>query len=369
MLVQDAYSPTWVSTGHLLFHKGDAILAVRFDPPTLTVSGSPFPVVQGVGNRLSYQSRLFSVSRDGTLVYVPAAGPGETGWSMVFVDRGGKETTIGALDRQGDTPRLSPDGGRVAFRTPAPNCDIWVRDLTRGTTVRLTKEGDNHGVVWRPDGSKVISGRISQDGTEVIALAADGAGTAEVLFKMPGGIDRLPTSWVDGSNALLVQDRFSSDSGTDVTVVPAGGGQSTPLLRTPADEGGAVVSHDGQLLAYVSDESGRNEIYVRAYSGEGPRLLVSTNGGIEPVWARKGDELFYRAGRDILAVRIRRAPTVTALDAPKVIFSGDYPVGPQVANYDVSADGRFLMMKGRQWPEGQVIIVQNWFTDIRNKAR
>ena len=203
----------------------------------------------------------------------------------------------------------------------------------------------------------------------VIALAADGAGTAEVLFKIPGGIDRLPTSWVDGSNALLVQDRFTSDSGTDVTVVPAGGGQSTPLLRTPADEGGAVVSHDGQLLAFVSDESGRNEIYVRAYSGEGPRLLVSTNGGIEPVWARKGDELFYRTGRDILAVRIRRAPTVTALDAPKVIFSGDYPVGPQVANYDVSADGRFLMMKGRQWPEGQVIIVQNWFTDIRNKAR
>ena len=129
------------------------------------------------------------------------------------------------------------------------------------------------------------------------------------------------------------------------------------------------MSHDGQLLAFVSDESGRNEIYVRAYSGEGPRLLVSTNGGIEPVWARKGDELFYRTSSDILAVRIRRAPTVTALDAPKVIFSGDYPVGPQVANYDVSADGRFLMMKGRQWPEGQVIIVQNWFTDIRNKAR
>ena len=118
----------------------------------MTASGSVFPVAQGVGNRLSYQSRLFSASRDGTLVYVPAAGPGETGWSMVLVDRDGKETIAASLDRQGDTPRFSPDGARVAFRTPSPNCDIWVRDLTRGTTVRLTKEGDNYGVVWRPDG-------------------------------------------------------------------------------------------------------------------------------------------------------------------------------------------------------------------------
>ncbi len=358
VVAQDAYSPAWVPTGHLLFHRGDAILATAFDLQTLSATGSASALTQGVGNRLSYQSRLFAVAPDGTLVYVPAAPPGEAGWSMVLVDRDGKETIAASLDRQADTPRFSPDGTRVAFRTPAPNCDIWVRELARGTTVKLSKEGDNHGVVWRPDGARVISARVASEGTDIVAFPSDGAGPAERLVRLAGAVDRVPTSWSAPDAALILQDRFSPQSGTDVSRVLFAGGQQTPLVSGPADEGGAMVSPDGQLVAYVSDESGRNEVYVRSYSGQGARTVISTSGGIEPLWSRTGEELFFRNGRDVLAVRMKAAADVAAL-APRVIFSGDYPFGPQVANYDVSPDGkRFLMMRGRQWPEGQVVVVQ-----------
>jgi Tol biopolymer transport system component len=368
-VAKDAYSPVWAATGHLLFHQGDAILATAFDPGTLSASGSTFALAQGVGNRVSYQTRLFDVARDGTLVYVPAAPAGEAGWSMVLVDREGKETVAAALDRQADTPRFSPDGTRVAFRTPAPNCDIWVRELARGTTIRLSKEGDNHGVVWRPDGTRVISARLASEGTEIVALPSDGAGAAEVIARLRGAVDRLPTSWSGPGAAILLQDRFSPQTGTDVTTIPTTGGEQKPLLNGASDESGAMVSPDGRLIAYVSDESGRNEIYVRPYSGEGQRILVSTGGGIEPVWSRTGEELFFRNGRDVLAVGMKAAPDTAPL-TPRVMFSGDYPVGPQVANYDVSPDGkRFLMMRGRQWPEGQVVVVLNSFADLRGRVK
>ena len=369
IVAQDAYSPVWVPTGHLLFHQGDAILATAFDPQTLTTSGSTFALAQGVGNRLSYQTRLFDVARDGTLVYVPAAPPGEAGWSMVLVDRDGKETVAAALDRQSDTPRFSPDGTRVAFRTPAPNCDIWVRDLSRGTTIRVTKEGDNHGVVWRPDGTRVITARVAPDGTEVLALPYDGAGPPELLARLRGAVDRLPTSWASADAAILLQDRFSRETGLDVTVVSTRGGEPKALLNSPADESGAVVSPDGEFVAYASDESGRNEIYVRPYSGTGQRTLVSTRGGIEPLWSRTGEELFFRNGREVLSVPMKTAPGA-APQAARVLFSGDYPFGPQVANYDLSPDGkRFLMMRGRQWPEGQVVVVTNSFAELARRKR
>jgi serine/threonine-protein kinase len=368
VLAQDAYSPAWVPTGHLLFHQGDAILAMAFDPQTLTSTGGAFPVAQGIGNRISYQSRLFSVAADGTLVYVPAAPPGEGGWSMVLVDREGKETIAARLDRQADTPRFSPDGTRVAFRTPAPNCDIWVRDLARGTTTRLTREGDNHGVVWRPDGARVLTARVSSTGTEILALPADGAGAPEIVASVPGAAAMMPTSW-SPTRALIVQDRFRQETGTDIVAIPASGGERQPLLNSPFDEGGGVISPDGELIAYVSDESGRNEIYVQPYAGQGQRMLVSINGGIEPVWSSAGDELFFRNGRDVLGVTMKPAAGRAAMQ-PRVLFSGDYPVGPQVANYDVSPDGRkLLMMRGRQWPEGQIVVVLNWIQELEKKRR
>jgi Tol biopolymer transport system component len=286
---------------------------------------------------------------------------------MVQIDRDGKETLVARLDRQADTPRFSPDGKRVAFRTPAPNCDIWVRDLARGTSVRLTADGDNHGVVWHSDGTRVISSRAAAAGTDILAFSADGAGAPDVLAHLTDMPAAIPTSATP--RMVLVQDRFTARNGTDVVGVPVSGGAWQPLLNGPADESSAIISPDGTLLAYVSDESGRHEIYLRPHPGQGPRTMISTSGGIEPLWSPSGEELFFRSGRDVLAVRLNPG-SGSGPAAPRVLFSGDYPVGPQVANYAVYPDGRrFLMMRGRQWADQQLVVVLNWLSEIPERSR
>ena len=349
VLAEDAYSPAWVPTGHVLFHQANAILALPFDARTLRATGPAFPVASGIGNRISYQTRLFAVARDGTLIYVPAASAAEGGWAMVWVDRKGQEAAAVTLERPSDTPRLSPDGTRVAFRTPAPNCDVWVHDLTRGTTMRLTREGDNHGVVWRSDGSRVMVSRVTSTGTDILALPADGGSTHDRMGGFSGESGATPTSWSSPAGMLLVQDRFTQATGMDIVALPADGGESKPFLNGRFDESEAVIAPDGHLVAYVSNETGRTEIYVRSVSGDGPRVQVSTAGGTEPVWSPAGGELFFRNGRDLLAVGVRDARALS-FGRSHVLFSGDYPYGPVVANYDVTRDGkRFLMMRGRQW--------------------
>ncbi|HLF83562.1 MAG TPA: protein kinase, partial [Blastocatellia bacterium] len=139
IIAEDGYSPAWVPTGHVLFHQGNAILAMPFDGERLEATGPAFPVLSGLSNRMSFQTKLFAVAQDGTLAYLPQAPAGEGQWALFWVDRKGQETPVTKLERPSDTPRLSPDGTRVAFRTPADNCDVWSYDLARGTTTRLTQ--------------------------------------------------------------------------------------------------------------------------------------------------------------------------------------------------------------------------------------
>jgi eukaryotic-like serine/threonine-protein kinase len=360
LLARDAYSPAWVPTGHVIFHQGNSLLALPFDRATLEAAGAAFPVASGVGTRLSFQSRLFAVAGDGTLVFSPQPTPGEAGWALMSVNRLGQQTRIAALDRPSDSPRLSPDGTRVAFRTPAPNCDVWVHDLQRGTTMRITREGDNHGIVWTRDSNRILVARVVSGSTEVVSLAADGTGDAQRLASFSFESGALPTS--TAADLVLVQDRFSESTGMDIVSIPATGGQSAPVVKSPSDEGGAVLSPDGKLLAYVSNESGRNDVYLRPYAEQGQRVQVSTAGGTEPVWSAKGDELFFRNGRDLVSVSVVKGKPAR----PQVLFSGDEAFGPGaiVANYDVTRDGKgFLTMTGRQWRQAEVVVVLNWFSD------
>jgi serine/threonine-protein kinase len=362
IVAADAYSPVWVPTGHVIFHQGESLLAVPFDRNTLEAAGAAFPVVSGVGTRLSYQTRLFAVSGDGTLVYSPKSSAEDAGWALMSVTRNGQQTRIAALDRPSDSPRLSPDGTRVAFRTPAPNCDVWVHDLQRGTTMRITKEGDNHGIVWRPDGERILVARVASERTEILSIAADGTGDAEPVATFSFESGALPTSLA--RDVLLVQDRFTQSSGMDIASIPLTGGKPAPVVNSAFDEAGAVLSPDGKLLAYVSNESGRNEVYLRSFAGQGQRVQVSTAGGTEPVWSPKGDELFFRNGRDLVAISTAGGKPARA----QVLFSSDdtFGAGAIAANYDVARDGKsFLTMTGRQWKFAEVAVVLNWFSDWR----
>jgi Tol biopolymer transport system component len=216
--------------------------------------------------------------------------------------------------------------------------------------------------VWHRDGERILVARVGSGGTQILSLAADGTGEAEPVATFSFESGALPTSMA--GDVLLVQDRFTESSGMDIVSIPITGGKPAPVVNSAFDEAGAALSPDGKLIVYVSNESGRNEIYLRPYAGQGQRVQVSSGGGTEPVWSPKGDELFFRNGRDLIAVSTAGGRPAR----PQVLFSSDdaFGAGAIAANYDVARDGKsFLTMTGRQWKVAEVTVVLNWFSDWR----
>jgi serine/threonine-protein kinase len=364
-IAENGFNPTWAASGHVLYQQGTdgPLMALPFDARKRAATGPPFPVVSDLGSRASYQIKMFAVAGDGTLAYVPQSSVLDRG-ALVWVDPEGKVTPIVELSKVLDTPRLSPDGSRVAFRTPAPNCDIWVHDLERGVTTRITHEGDSHGNAWSPHGDRIVVARRESLDWSIASLAADGAGALERLSDpIPNAITA--TFSPDGE-LVLVQSRRES-TGADVEAVSLRERTVVPVLATRFHERAPALSPDGRLLAYVSDESGRHEVYVQTFPALDVRRQISIDGGVEPVWSRSGNELYFRSGRQMLAAAVASEPQLRA-GRPRVLFEGDYVSsgGFALPSYDVAADGRFVMIRESSGAGGaEIHVVQGWFEELR----
>ena len=200
-------------------------------------------------------------------------------------------------------------------------------------------------------------------------MLADGSGTPERLTTSEN--TQFPGSWSPDGQVLAFTE-LDPTSGYDVWVLGLQGDRKPrPFLQTPSNEGGPMFSPDGRWLAYQSDESGREEMYVRPFPGLGGKVQISTEGGVQPVWARNGRELFYRNGDKMMAVAIQTRPTFVAAK-PKLLFEGHYEMGIYVLhNYDVSPDGqRFLMIKASEQEPAptQLNVVLNWSDELRRLA-
>jgi len=357
-LVSDAWAPAWSPATGLIFSQGESLVRLPFDVQRLTATGAAAPAVSGVRTRFSVQSRPFGLAADGTVAYVPVANGGSNLWSLAWVDRTGRESPIVDVGGNFDNPRLSPDGTHLAFRRPAPNCDLWSLDLTRGSTTRLTLEGDNHGPAWSEDGTRVTFTRNGEP-PRLLSVAADGGAAEQVgdprALAFLGRQDVHLTAWRSRSGDALVrtaEDTYAVSRNAE-----------PKLLGHPAfEDAQAVFSPDGGHVAYASDESGRLEVYVQSYPGGAPRFQVSTEGGSEPVWARSGKELFFRQGRRLFVVDVATSAAL-ALGRPKLLFTGNYLRGSLAANYDVSKDGtRFVMVKGpTSAGHDEIVVVLNAF--------
>jgi eukaryotic-like serine/threonine-protein kinase len=377
----------YVNSGHLVYAVGAALFAIPFDPATLKVTGGPVSMVQGL-SRPSNQAGAsaaanYEVSAGGTLVYLtgPSLGPaGTTPNTLVWVDRNGREDPVPAPPRSYVYPRLSPDGSKVALDVRDQQLDIWIWDLARQTLTRLTFDpGEDEFPVWSPDGKRIAFSTTRNGGstflTNLFWVAADGTGQVEQLAR--GEHQAFPGSFSPDATRVVV-----AGSGTDnnddigvVTVTANGGGAKTqvqPLLHTSFSERNPHLSPDGHWMVYESDESGQNEIYVRPFPDvDSGRWQVSAGGGVQPVWARSGRELFYRNGPALMAVPIQTSPVFSA-GKPTMLFQGLYLAGPGGPTYDVSPDGRrFLMVKqGSNSPIGagmpfRFVIVENWIEELK----
>jgi len=342
---------------------------VPFDPQRLAITGPPVPMIEGVLQSPNGAAQ-YSISATGSLVYISGTIQSAQR-NLVWVSRNGTEQPLSAPAHYYVQPRVSPDGRRVAVNITEQQVQVWLYDLTRDTLTRFTFEGNaNSAQVWTPDGKR-IAFQSTKEGPQpnLFWQLADGSGGLERLTTSQSR--HAPSSWSPDGQLLAFVDGTPT-TGTDIWVLRLSDRKAQAFLRTPFNETAPRFSPDGRWLAYVSDESGRFEIYVQPYPGPGGKWQISTEGGTEAVWNPNGRELFYRSGNKMMAVDITTQPSIS-VGKPRMLFVGQYlPTPGTLPNYDVSPDGqRFLMLKPVEQAQAaptQINVVLNWFEELKQKV-
>jgi len=368
-LITGAVSPRYAASGHLLYAQGGNVLAAPFDAKHLTITGPAAPLVEGVLQSRITGATQYAISSTGTLAFI-SGGMRTDFRKLVWVNRNGKEQPIAAPVRAYLFPRLSPDGKHVALGITEETTQIWSYDFDRETLTRITFEGNQSlNAVWSPDGKTIAfrSHREASDG--IYSERSDGSGELQKLIT--SDLAKIPMSWSPDGQELAFME-ISSTTGFDLWVLSVNDRKPKLFLQTPSNESAPRFSPDGHWIAYVSNESGRYEIYVQAYPGPGSKLQISTDGGTEPVWNPNGRELFYRSKNKMMAVDVVSHPTFTARKA-RLLFEGHFLPTPATSpNFDVSRDGqRFLMVEAAEPEEQspiQINVVFNWFEELKRRV-
>jgi serine/threonine-protein kinase len=350
-------------------------MVVPFDQNSMTITGEPTAVIEGM--RLGGPGAAdLAISRAGTLVYV--TGAGEYNWELVWVTRDGNAQPVDP-DWQGQfwTPTLSPDGTRLAVRmvNSAGKSEIWTKQLDRGPSIKLTLKGSgSYFPAWTPDGRSVTfnSDLTAPDSFDLWTKRADGSGREMLQVHEKRGV--YLARWSPDGKWLVFGTSSLPNSAHDILGFRPGIDTApVPLVATKFDEVGPALSADGRWLAYTSNESGQNEIYVVPFPNTGAsKWVVSARGGNEPRWSHGGSELFYRdASGDLVAVAVKTTPTFSLGRAVPLFPAEGFRSDDSELEYDVSADDRrFLMIRpaaGRA--ADKLIVVENWFEELKAKSR
>jgi serine/threonine-protein kinase len=366
VLVRGGSNARYLPTGQIVYVRAGALLSVDFDLSNLMVTGTPVTVMDGLGRTWSGDAN-YAVSDTGTLVYEPDAGV-KRGRLLAMVDRKGQVRPITGRANIGEFS-ISPSGRSLAARLFAINDDIWIYDLATGTPLRLTAEPrDEIYPAWTPDGARIAFGTRTG---KIFWTRADGSGQREQLSQ--GEYPRYPESFSpDGRSMAFVEIHPSRQR--DIWVMALDGDrQARPLLTTDADEWGARFSPDGRWLAYVSNETGRDEIFIRPVDSSGGRKRLSSEGGVGPEWAPGGRELFFIKDDKLCVIGLDAGSNPAGRDrilmtVPKF---EDVEFDPRTAEYGVMPDGeRFVFNLG---PSASAPthynVVLNWFEELKNRVR
>jgi serine/threonine-protein kinase len=363
-VVAGGSNPAYLDTGHIVFARGDTLMAVPFEAAELATTGEAVALVQGV-RRSTGGATDYALSTNGTLVYVPGSAGASIEAAVVWVDRGGAVVGRAVPEPVANPrdPRLSPDGQRLLLVSGLENDgDLWSYDLRGRPPIPLALPNDNRFPVWSPDGQAVA---FVVAGTGVAALAADGS-------------ERAPQPWRAGAFAPHVWSSageliLQRASGDILATAAAPTGELRDVVASESSEFDPALSPDGRWLAYASNRSGQNEIWVQAYPAGVPVRLSST-GGYEPLWSADGREIFYRQGDAVMAVPVETGADLS-FTAPQRLFSGPYVqrAGLGGRGYDVARDGRFLMILPTEEEvapvPSSIVVVQNFAEEVKQRAR
>jgi serine/threonine-protein kinase len=371
-------------TGHLIYLHQSTLFAAPFHPGRLASTGSPASVLEDVSSTLAAGGD-FAFAQNGTFVYLSGKGP-QAGWSISWVDSSGKTQPLHAPPGQYFSPRFSPDGKRLAFsmRT-GKGSDIWVKESDRDTPSRLSfLPGINRDPVWAPDGKNIVfaSGNQAQAASGLYGVRSDGSGEAKRLTE--GKFTPTPASFSPNGKRLAIVQTGNSGSFDIFTMPveadPAPGalgvrlGKAELFLGTPFGEVSPAFSPDGRWLAYVSNESGTNEVYVRPFPGPGGRWQVSTGGGRLPLWSREGRELLFEAlDQRVMVVNYTAQGGSFAAGKARVWAETRLRSTGLSPNYDLAPDGKRLAAfladdaHGEKQPTHLTFLL-NFFDELRRRA-
>ncbi len=359
-VLENARSPRYSRTGHLLFMRGDQLMGVRFDPNKAETLGTPSPLATDVRIYSGSYGATFDVSHEGTLVY-----QGGSDWEqkrrLVWVDRKGTTTKAIEDERDFDSPRMSSDGKRIVVTVRGSIYSIWIYDLEAGTRTKLQQDqdADTGDATWVPGRDQIAYWSNLQGPYAVFRKNIDGSSPPE-LVSMPqtrdGDIGAVEVS-PDGKTVVF-QSRESSKASVLAYADLVELGEPQLFMDDRHARGNPAFSPDSRWLAYVSDESGETEVHVAAFPGPGANWMISSGGGFLPRWSPDARELYYLQDDGIYAVEVD-LDNQLSLGKTELLFESDRLIG----EYDVAPDGRFLMLE-RVEDEGadrhQLNIVLNW---------
>ncbi len=367
VLVEGGLIGRYSASGHLLFARDGAVLAVRFDLGSLKVTGAPVVVVDDVAMNYSDGFAAYGISPSGTLAYLPSSQGGAVS-VVVEADRQGRERVLLGTPERFDNPRWAPGQRRISLDVPAARSatDVWVIDLARGSRQRITtEEASDFGAAWTPDGRTLIY-MSERPLFELLTRDADGSRPPEPLL---GGTHDRIVGDVSADGRLLAFILSAPRQSAVWTVTLTGAHEARQYLANGFQLGHPALSPDNRWMAYDSDETGRVETYIQSFPDPArARRQVSTGGGSEPIWTRGGRELVFRRGDSVMAATVE--PASGEVGAPTTLFAGPYPDDlnwSSPRSWDVTPDGqRFLLLRR---PTGavprQVVVVTGWWQELR----
>jgi serine/threonine-protein kinase len=280
------------------------LYAVAFDPSALETSGTAVPLLTDVAGNAVDGNGQFDMSMNGTLVYVSGKSTVSSSYPISWLDNSGKINPLVAKPGVYGAPRFSPDGKRLAFTAVgSQGADVWVYDLERDTPTQLTFTGPgNLEILWTPDGKHLVFGSRATGVAALWWIRSDGSGEPQKLLERKNtGVGLRPQSFTPDGRILAYDDNTHTGTAVEIWTLPLDlsdiehpkPGKPEPLLTTAARQVDAAISPDGKWIAYSSNESGVDDVFVRPFTGSSGRWRISTGGGKFPTWSRTAHELFY----------------------------------------------------------------------------